>query len=48
MGIDHATEPADRTKTVSKNCTQQLTGLSGRTVDHMIADGRAEQPQAAV
>lgn len=47
IGIDPTTEPADRPKTVTINRTQQLTGLSKRTVDRMIADGRAEQSQAA-
>jgi hypothetical protein len=43
LGIDPSTEPADRPKTVTIKCTQGLTGLSPRTVDRMIADGRAEQ-----
>jgi hypothetical protein len=47
IGIDPATEPADRPKTVTKNRTQQLTGLSERTVDRMIADGRAERNNEA-
>jgi hypothetical protein len=47
IGIDPANEPADRPKTVTKNRTQQLTGLSERTVDRMIADGRAERNNEA-
>jgi len=47
IGIDPATEPADRPKTVTIIRTQQLTGLSSRTVNRMIADGRAETQAAA-
>jgi hypothetical protein len=48
IGINPATEPADRPKTVTIKRTQELTGLSQRTVDRMIADGReAEQENAA-
>jgi hypothetical protein len=47
IGIDPATEPADRPKTVTISRTQQLTGLSQRTVNRMIADGRAGQERAA-
>jgi hypothetical protein len=43
LGIDPATEPADRPKTVTIKRTQELTGLSPRTVDRMIADGRAAE-----
>jgi hypothetical protein len=42
IGIDPATEPVDRPKTVTISRTQELTGLSKRTVDRMIADGRAK------
>jgi hypothetical protein len=47
IGIDPATEPADRPKTVTIKRTQELTGLSQRTVDRMIADGRAKQEEQA-
>jgi hypothetical protein len=47
IGIDPATEPADRPKTVTIKRTQELTGLSQRTVDRMIADGRTEQKNQA-
>jgi hypothetical protein len=47
IGIDPATEPADRPKTVTKNRTKELTGLSERTVDRMIQDGRAERNNEA-
>jgi hypothetical protein len=47
IGIDPATEPDNRPKTVTISRTQELTGLSSRTVNRMIADGRAEQTQAA-
>jgi hypothetical protein len=43
VGIDLAAEPADRPKTVTIQRTQELTGLSSRTVNRMIADGRAAQ-----
>lgn len=43
LGIDPATEPADRPKTVTIKRTQELTGLSQRTIDRMIAAGRAEE-----
>lgn len=46
IDIDPATEPTDRPKTVTINRTLELTGLSKRTVDRMIADGRAEQVAA--
>jgi hypothetical protein len=45
ISIDPATEPADRPKTVTIKRTQELTGLSQRTVDRMIAAGRAETSQ---
>ena len=47
IGIDPATEPANRPKTVTINRTQELTGLSSRTVNRMIADGRAERNNEA-
>lgn len=43
VGIDSATEPADRPKTTTINRVIEITGLSKRTVDRMIADGRAER-----
>jgi hypothetical protein len=43
IGIDPAAEPPDRPKTITINRTIELTGLSKRTVDRMIADGRAER-----
>jgi hypothetical protein len=46
IGIDHATEPGDRPKTVTIKRTQELTGLSQRTVDRMISTGRSEQGEA--
>ncbi|MGY4409118.1 hypothetical protein ACVWW4_000854 [Bradyrhizobium sp. LB7.1] len=45
LGIDPATEP-NRPKTVTIQRTQELTGLSSRTVDRMIADGRAPEQSA--
>ena len=45
IGIDPATEPADRPKTVTINRTLELTGLSSRTINRMIADGRAGLPE---
>jgi hypothetical protein len=47
IGIDPATEPDNRPKTVTIKRTQELTGLSQRTVDRMIAAGRAEQEEHA-
>jgi hypothetical protein len=46
IGIDPATEPAD-TRTITIKRTQALTGLSARTVDRMIADGREAEPAQA-
>jgi hypothetical protein len=43
IGIDPQTEPANRPKTVSINRTQELIGLSSRTIARMIEAGRAEQ-----
>jgi hypothetical protein len=45
IGIDPATEPADRPKTITIKRTQELTGLSPRTVARMIADGRAAEAE---
>jgi hypothetical protein len=45
LGIDPATEPADRPKTVTIKRAQELSGLSERTVFRMIADGRQAQPE---
>jgi hypothetical protein len=42
-GIDPATQPPSRPITVTKARAQELTGLSQRTIDRMIAAGRAEQ-----
>ena len=47
IGIDPASEPTDRPKTLTINRTMELTSLSKRTVDRMIKAGRAEQSQAA-
>jgi hypothetical protein len=47
LGIDPATEPADRPKTVTVKRAQELTGLCERTVFRMIAAGRAEQESRA-
>jgi hypothetical protein len=47
IGIDPATEPANRPKTVTKNRTKELTGLSERTIDRMIQAGRAERNNEA-
>jgi hypothetical protein len=47
IGIDPATEPADRPKTVTIKRTKELCGLSERTVNRMIADGRADQAKEA-
>jgi hypothetical protein len=45
-GIDPATESADRPLTVPKKVAARLIGTSVRTIDRMIADGRAEQESA--
>jgi hypothetical protein len=42
IGIDPATEP-DRPKTVTIQRAVELTGISKRTIDRMIARGRAER-----
>ncbi len=42
VGIDPATEP-NRPKTVTIQRTQELTGLSPRTLVRMIADGREHE-----
>ena len=47
VGIDPGTEPTNRPKTVTIKRTLELTGLSSRTVNRMIADGRAEQVREA-
>jgi hypothetical protein len=47
LGIDPAKEPADRPKTVTIIRAQELIGLSSRTVNRMIAVGRAEQMREA-
>jgi len=47
VGLDPTTAPADRPITVTIKRTQELTGLSSRTVNRMIADGRGEGAQAA-
>jgi hypothetical protein len=41
LGIDPTYEPVDRPKTLTIRKTQEITGLSPRTIDRMIADGRA-------
>jgi hypothetical protein len=46
IGIDPATEPADRPKTVTIKKAMEITSLSERTINRMIADGRAEQAEA--
>jgi hypothetical protein len=43
LGIDPAKEPTDRPKTVTVIRAQELIGLSSRTVNRMIAVGRAQQ-----
>jgi hypothetical protein len=43
LGIDIAQEPADRPKTVTINRAIEISGLSARTINRMIADGRAEE-----
>jgi hypothetical protein len=43
LGDDPATKPADRPITLTIKKTQELTGLSPRTVTRMIARGRAKQ-----
>jgi hypothetical protein len=40
IGIDPATEPTDRPKTLTISKTIEMTSLSKRTVDRMIAAGR--------
>lgn len=44
IGIDPATEPADRPKTVTVLRTAELTSLSLRTVNRMISAGRKGTP----
>jgi len=43
IGVDPAGEPADRPKTVTIQRAVELTGISKRTIDRMIALGRAER-----
>jgi hypothetical protein len=43
LGINPETEPAERPKTVTIQRARELSNLSARTVDRMIADGRADQ-----
>jgi hypothetical protein len=43
LGIDPATQPPSRPITVTKARAQELTGLSQRTIDRMIAAGRTEE-----
>jgi hypothetical protein len=40
IGIDPATEPSDRPKTVTIKKTMEITSLSKPTIDRMIAAGR--------
>jgi hypothetical protein len=40
IGIDPATEPADRPKTVTIKKTMEITSLSKPTINRMIAAGR--------
>jgi hypothetical protein len=40
IGIDPATEPADRPKTVTIKKAMEITSLSKPTIDRMIAAGR--------
>jgi len=40
IGIDRATEPADRPKTVTIKKTMEITSLSKPTIDRMISAGR--------
>lgn len=47
IGIDPAAEPADRPKTVTILRAIELLGLSARTVNRMIAAGRAERVREA-
>jgi len=46
-GIDPAKEPENRPLTVPKKEAARLIGTSVRTIDRMIADGRAEQEGVA-
>jgi len=46
LGIDPATEPT-RPKTLTISKTMEMTSLSKRTVDRMIADGRADRAAEA-
>lgn len=45
LGIDPATEPADRPKTVSIRQAANLIGLGERYIFRMIAAGRQAQPE---
>jgi hypothetical protein len=45
LGIDPATEPADRPKTVTIKQTENLIGLGERAIFRMIAAGRAADNQ---
>jgi hypothetical protein len=47
LGLDPAYEPADRPKTVTILKAVELLGLSARTVNRMIAAGRAEHVREA-
>ncbi len=40
LGVDLATLPTDRPKTITKRKAQELSGLSRATIDRMIAAGR--------
>lgn len=40
IGIDPASEPVDRPKTVTIRKTMEITSLSKPTIDRMIAAGR--------
>jgi hypothetical protein len=41
LGIDPASEPPERPKTVTIKRAEELTGLCERTIYRMIAEGRA-------
>jgi len=45
LGVDPASEPPDRPRTITIAKTMQLTSLSRVTVDRMIADGRGKVPK---
>jgi len=44
LGIDPATEPTDRPKTITIDRTSKITGLSVRTINRMLDRARQAAP----